>query len=371
MKIGIDARFLTHPQCGGFKSYTHTIISALAETDAVNQYILYTDRPPDTAFRLPANFEIKPVTVRNGILREQFFIPFAMRRDHLDLAHFPCNTAPVFPGTKMVVTIHDAIPLHQSRKPSRRNIKNRLLNTYWRTMIPRSARRAVMLITDSEHARNDLCAKLNLPAERIRVVYLALNPIFTGIGGCIPPAELSIGMPFILAFASPDGRKNHPIAIEAYRKACQGSSKPKLALVCSHPSVRSENECTPSDGIIPLGPVALEELLWLYRNAQALVFPSIDEGFGLPPLEAMACGTPVIASSAGSLQEVLGDSAVYVDPMNAADIARGMQLVLGDESLRDSLIHRGRERAARFSREQMGRELTAIYREAVGLGGLP
>ena len=367
MRIGIDARFLTHPQYGGFKSYTITALSALAETDAENHYIVYTDRPAESSVRLPANFKMRPVQTKNGILREQVSMPFAMKRDHLDLIHFPCNTAPLFSGTKMVVTIHDAIPLGKAHHP--RNLKNRLLNSYWRMMLPKSARRANLVITDSQYARDDLCAKLDLNADKVRVIHLALNPIFNSIMRCIPPAGMDVRTPFILAFASPDGRKNHPAAIEAYHAADLGTSKPKLALVCSHPSVRS---CLKSDdGIVPLGPVAVEELVWLYRNAQALIFPTLDEGFGLPPLEAMASGTPVVASNAGSLPEILGDCAVYANPMNVDGLAKGIQMVLQDGSLRDSLIRRGREHAARFSRERMGMELTAVYREAAGFGGLP
>jgi glycosyltransferase involved in cell wall biosynthesis len=179
-----------------------------------------------------------------------------------------------------------------------------------------------------------------------------------------PPAGIAPGSSFILAFASADGRKNHATAIEAYDVLAPEFPNLKLALVCSHPQVRDGIKRPHDSGVIPVGPVSLQELIWLYRNALALVFPSFDEGFGLPPLEAMACGTPVVVSKAGSLPEVVGDCAVFADPCDAAAVAEGLKLVLTDGHLRSGLVSAGREHAARFSRENTGRELIAAYSQA-------
>jgi glycosyltransferase involved in cell wall biosynthesis len=364
VRVGIDARFLTHPQYGGFKSYTRALTFALAEAGGDNEYILYTDRPSDPGLQLPPNFRLKPVPSGNGIIREQALLPLAMKRDRLDVAHFPCNTSPVIPGPAMVVTIHDAIPLHHRRS---RGLKGRLLQSYWRAMIPRSADRAALVITDSAHARDDIIPRLSLPADKVRVVYMAVDPVFTSLARRIPPAGLDAMTPFILAFASPDGRKNHRTAIEAYRAAGLDASGTKLALVCSHLGVLADVKREAIEGIIPLGPVATPELVWLYKNALVLLFPSLDEGFGLPPLEAMTCGAPVVASNAGSLPEVLADAALYTDPTDAGELANSVRLILQDESLRAELIRRGHERASGFTRETMGRELAAIYSEAASL----
>ena len=365
MRIGIDARFLTHPQRGGFKTYTRTVIAALAEADGSSRYVLYTDRPADVSLRLPDNFTVTPVSGPNAVVREQLLLPIAMKRDGIDVAHFPCNTAPIVFGPRMAVTIHDTIPLRDMNCDSRRlNLRQSLLRSYWRAVIPRSARKADLVITDSGHVREDLRTRLDLSADELRVIPLAVDPAFAGDAPGLPPSGMDPRTPFVLAFASADGRKNHLGVIKAYRAASSECPGLRLALVCSHPGVRAGIKCAPGDGVVPLGPLAFDEVLWLYRNALALVFPSFDEGFGLPPLEAMACGTPVIASNTGALPEVAGECAVCVNPLSVESIADGMRLVIRDGVLRESLIRRGRERAARFSCEHMGRELVAAYSDA-------
>lgn len=361
MKIGLDARFLTHPQRGGFKSYTNTVIASLAEADSDDQFILYTDRPMTSAVRLPGNFAVKPVRSRNSVIREQVLLPAAMNRDRVDVAHFPCNTAPVRFAGRMAVTIHDTIPFRNGRsRPA--NTKQRFIQAYWRATIPRCARNADLVVADSSYVRDDLRVRFGVPDERLRVVSLPIDPAFLGDAPGLQPAGLGLPSFFVLGFASPDGRKNHECSIRAFNLIASEFPGLKLVLVCSH---RRTRECiTQGNGVMPIGPVSFEELLWLYRNAASLVFPSFDEGFGLPPLEAMACGTPVVVSKAGSLPEVVGECGVYADPSDVAGIAEGMCRVLGDEGLRRTLIESGRKRAARFSRKRMGEDLIAAYADA-------
>ncbi|HUV03881.1 MAG TPA: glycosyltransferase family 1 protein [Armatimonadota bacterium] len=368
MIVGLDARFLTHPQHGGFKTYTRSVVSSLAAVDGENRYLIYTDRP-DPTLQLPANFVVRPVSAPNAVMREQVFLPIAMWRDGVDIAHFPCNTAPILFGPRMVVTIHDAIPMRRRvGTAGNQSIKQRLLHRYWRAVMPRSAQRADIVITDSNHSLADVRAHLNVPADKIRVVLPTIDPLFTGERPGIPPAEMRSAESFVLAFASTDGRKNHAGAISAYRAVATDHPGLKLALVCSHPSVRARVASEAGNGVIPLGPVSAEELLWLYRNALALVFPSFDEGLGLPPLEAMACGTPVVASEGGSLREMLEGRAVFVDPHNPDSIAGGMKQVLEDRAPRAGLSSKGRDYASLVSRERMGRELIAAYMEAMHQG---
>lgn len=362
MIIGIDARFLTHPQCGGFKTYTSSLVEALATTRADNKYIIYTDRW-QMPIALPMNFTVRPLVCRNSVIREQLVLPFAMHADKVDLAHFPCNTAPISLRPRMAITIHDTIPLEDRRSYGNRKLdcKGRVLAAYWRTALRRGAQRADVVITDSDYSRSKLSLYTKLPAGKVHIVRPAIRPVFFSDSLGDMPADLRHGSLFLLAFASQDGRKNHEGAIKAYCEVRQRFSNIQLVVVCSHQRVRSELLGHTSDGVIPLGPVSIAELLWLYKNALALVFPSFDEGFGLPPLEAMASGTPVVASNTGSLPEVLDNRAVFVNPFDVRNIAEAVEWVIGDDQLRRHLSEMGREHASGFTYHRMGHELVNVY----------
>ena len=362
MRVGIDARFLTHPQRGGFKSYTRTVVSALTEAGSDHEFILYVDRRPEGEQDAPANFSTRVVDAGNAVTREQVALPMAMQRDKVDVAHFLCNTGPFLTGPRMVVTIHDTIPLRTclSRQAS---WKQRLLRSYWRSVIPRAARAADLIIADSKYVRDDLGERFGIGDDRLRVVPLAIAPMFFGDSPGTPPVGINPESPFVLAFGSADGRKNHMSAIQAFDAIAPEFPGLKMVLICSHPDVRET--LWPNGTVIPVGPVNSMELLWLYRNATMLVFPSFDEGFGLPPLEAMACGTPVVASTAGSVPEVVGDHGVFVDPSSVASIADGIKRLLGDRGLQRRLSSGGKQHASNYSLARMGADLIAVYQEAV------
>jgi glycosyltransferase involved in cell wall biosynthesis len=368
MRVGIDARFLTHPQRGGFKSYTRTVISALAQTGGGHEFVLYADRPPQSTPDLPPNLRVRTVTGGNAIMREQFVLPMAMLRDGIDVAHYLCNTGPIVLGPRMVVTIHDTIPLRDGKDDRRRtNRKQRLLKSYWRSVIPRTARAADLIVADSCYVRDDLCERFGIGGDRLRVVPIAIDPVYLGESSGAPPAGIDPGTPFLLAFGSADGRKNHVSAIQAFDSVVPEFPSLRLVLVCSHPGVR--DAVPPAEHVIIVGPVSSDELLWLYRNATALVFPSFDEGFGLPPLESMACGTPVVASTAGSVPEVVGENGIFVDPASVADIAEGMRRLVADSSLQYRLSVCGRRHASNFSLKRMGADLVSVYEAAVSRSG--
>ncbi len=366
MKIGIDARFMTHPQRGGFKAYTRSVIYSLAEVDTVNEYILYTDRPDARYWHLPSNFTVKAVQSPNAIIREQIALPRAMKEDGVDLAHFTCNTAPIASDIRTVVTIHDTIPLRDGRRfIGGQGIKQAMLGAYWRRVMPRAIQRARTIITCTQFVLDDLQSMFGLPTERFHIVPNETNPIFNLQASGTPPDAIAPGMQFVMAFASADGRKNHPASIMAHQAVMREFPELKLALVCSHPDVRTEIGRTAREGVLPLGPVSIDELIWLYRNARALIFPSFDEGFGLPPLEAMACGLPVIASNKGSLPEVTGGCAVIVDPAVPGSITDALRRMMVDEAFRQGLISKGVQHARKYSRANMGNQLVAAYTKSM------
>ncbi len=385
MKIGIDARFLTHPQRGGFKTYTSSLVSALARASADldgHRFILYTDRDADVPIDLPSNFRLCPVG-GSFPLREQVFLPLRMMADGIDVAHFPCNTAPIKYRRPMVVTIHDAIAVRR-REIGGLSAKGKALHAYWRLVIPKSAEKASLVITDSKAAAADLRVMLDIPLSRMRVVYLGIDPGFCtdnglrGAPGIGPRSDASDPIRvdpvpgiepherFLLGFAAVDGRKNEAGVMAAFRLISDEFPGLRLALVCSTPETRSRIREFGHPRILPVGPLPVEQLRWLYRHARALVFPSLDEGFGLPPLEAMASGTPVVASRRGSLGEVLGDCAVFVEPSDEQSIAQGIRTILNDE-VNHRLRSAGLDHVEQFTWERMAQDTMRIYWEAAHL----
>ena len=368
MRIGIDARFLTHPQRGGFKSYTTTLVSSLAEVDTVNEYILYTDRIDNQLPALPSNFTIKPVTALTAITREQFALPSAMRKDNVDIAHYLCNTAPITSHMPMIVTIHDAIPLHNSGKHTGRlNAKHKALRTYWRGVMPRAASTAELIVTNTRYSQSDIMSVLNVAEDKFRVVHPAISDAFIKSDIDKHPVEMPKTVPYIMCFAAMDGRKNHQTAIAAFKEISAEFPDLHLVLVCSHDNIKEQLKHEHGDRFLPIGPLVIEELVWLYKNSRTLIFPSFDEGFGLPPLEAMTCGTPVIASNSGSLPEVLGDAAILVETHDSAAISRGLRKLLTDDEFVKHMVSLGKNRSHLFTHQKMGRGLLGAYQEVFNL----
>lgn len=372
MRIGIDARYLCHPQDGGFKTYTQNIVHGLAELDHENEYILYTDRPGAESHD---NFEVKIVSGPAPI-REQAFLPLAMARDKVDIAHFPCNTGPLTLPCPMVLTVHDLIPLMPKDKSRRKmELKLRMINSYWRTITPKASRRASRIITISEASKSDIRRILNVPDERISVVPTGLHPDFHPI---TDPNLLrktrevhSLPERFILGLVSSDPRKNCRGIVRAAGLASRELEGIEIVLICASLAARemaldiAYQHQSHLPKMILLDPVSRQDLTAIYTLADALVFPSFYEGFGLPIIEAMACGTPVVTSNVSSMPEIAGDAAILVDPNDPEAISRGLVEILRGSDLRAKLIARGKERADEFSWKRTAEKTIAVYESLI------
>ena len=270
-------------------------------------------------------------------------LPAKARLDRVDVLHCPTQRAPVRSPVPLVVTFHDLAVLRHPKT------FNRWTRRYSRRALPRVARAATRLIAVSEFTKRELLELLDVPDEKVRVVPNAVGKPFTAEG------EAAEG-DYVLAVSTLEPRKNLPRLVEGYERAGLNGVPLLVAGAAGWGDVR-----VGGDNVRWLGAVGDEELARLYRGARCVAYVSLYEGFGLPVLEAMACGTPVVAARTGALEEVSGNAAVLVDPLDPDAIAAGFNEAIDrTEELRE----RGLERAQAFDWHGVARETVAVYREA-------
>jgi glycosyltransferase involved in cell wall biosynthesis len=312
---------------------------------------------------------------------DNLLFPIYLRGLSPDLVHIPLNRVPLLMIQPYVLTVDDLANLFFVVEEYTR-IRMQLR----RARLIRGLVRASRVIAVSEATRRDVEKLAGVAPHRLRVVYNAPDPGFLAADGADAREErrrimerYQIGYPFLLYAGNIRRHKNVPRLVEAFTVVReQLASHPvyrDLHLVIigdtlsQFPAVRQTVIRSRVEHMVRfLGFVPFETLCCFYQSAAAFVFPSRYEGFGLPPLEAMACGAPVVTSNVSSLPEVVGDAAVLVNPENVFDIVRGIRDVLLDEPLRAALILRGREQASRFSWSRTAREVLEIYQEAAGRG---
>jgi glycosyltransferase involved in cell wall biosynthesis len=270
-------------------------------------------------------------------------LPARARKDRVNVLHCPTHRAPMRSTVPLVVTFHDLAVL---RHPE---TFNRWTRTYSRLALPRVAKAARRLITVSEFTRRELLDLLDVPEEKVRVIPNAVGPPFEAQG------DAAAG-DYVLAVSTLEPRKNLPRLVEAYRQAGLSGLELLVAGAPGWGGVRVEG-----DGIRWLGEVRDEDLARLYRGARCVAYVSLYEGFGLPVLEAMACGAPVVAGRNDASEEVAGSAAVLVDPLDPDAIAAGLGEAI-DRS--DELRQRGLERARAFDWREVARATVDVYREA-------
>ncbi len=377
MRIAVNAHLLAHTRSfrrAGVSHYIEQVLLHLAQIDPTNHYTVYTTRGLDqAALGLPANFVVKPsrlptINPRVRIPWEQGIAPL-MLRGTADLYHGCLNVAPLLSPVPTVITIHD---LAFIRFPQTFRAYNRI---YLDLATRLSARRASRILAVSEHTKREVVGLLGIPPERVIVTPNAARSHFR------PPAPAAIeqlraryGLPerFVLYVGTLEPRKNLTTLLEAF--ALVSRSVPDVPLLigggkgwmCEPIFVRLE-QLNLRDRVKFAGYIPEEELPLWYAAATVFVFPSIYEGFGMPPLEAMACGTPVITSNTSSLPEVVGDAGLMVAPTDPIALAEAIRRVLVDADLRAELRQRGLVRARRFSWADTAAKTLAAYREVVAM----
>jgi glycosyltransferase involved in cell wall biosynthesis len=366
VRIGIDARKLHD---FGIGTYIRNLLRHLARIDGQTEFVILC-RPEDREMlaTVGENFRPVPETSGNYSIAEQIKIPWALRREGVTLFHAPHYVLPPLVRCRSVVTIHDCIHLMFPQY-----LPNRAGLFYAKWSITQAARRATRVMTVSESSKRDILRFVDTQPEKIDVIYNAYDERFA-----IEPREddvvrvrerFQLHDEFVLYAGNVKPHKNLERLIQAFdlvRK--RGLDHLKLVLIGDEISKytalrRAVHQHQLHKYVRFLGYLPEETLAVMYRLAGVFVFPSLYEGFGLPPLEAMASGTPVVTSNVSSLPEVAGDAAVLVDPYDPEAIADGIYRVLTDERLRRVLIHKGIARAGQFSWEQSVRRIRAIYGE--------
>jgi len=366
VRIGIDARKLHD---FGIGTYIRNLLRQLARLDRDTEFVLFS-RPDDRDWLAALGENFRPVaeTSRNYSVSEQLRIPLAIRREGVTLFHAPHYVLPPLVSCRSVVTIHDCIHLMFPQY-----LPNRLAHTYARASISLAARRATRVLTVSESSKRDILRFVDAPADKIDVIYNAYDERFG-----VEPGEDEVARvreryqlhdEFVLYAGNVKPHKNLERLIEAFDLVRRrGLDHVKLVLIGDEISKyaalrRAVHQYRLHKYVRFLGYMPEETLAVMYRLAGVFVFPSLYEGFGLPPLEAMASGTPVVTSNVSSLPEVAGDAAVLVDPYDPQAIADGIHRVLTDEGLRRDLRRKGLARAHQFSWEQSARRVREIYGE--------
>lgn len=378
MRIGIDARFLTHPQRGGFKTYSENLVNALAEIDQETEYILYLDRAPDmTAVPLQPNFTFRVIPGQLPMVgmfwREQVGLARQAAHDQLDLLHAPNLTAPLYLNCPLVLTVHDMIWCSpaQFAKRSSWSAKRTLMEWYYRWTPHFAARHAALILTVSYAAKASIVNRLGVKTDQVIVTYEAANHLYKPV---VDQAQLGyirhkykIDTEFILAIGSADPRKNLTTLLQAFALLPPAiQQRYHLGIVWTHQFLTAE-VAAQVQGLGLTGYVQFWEqvsdadLVLLYNAAALFAFPSRYEGFGLPLVEAMACGTPVVAADNSSIPEVVGDASLLFPADEPTLMATCMRRVLSEPELHTALRHKGLQRAAKFSWHRCAQQTLAAY----------
>lgn len=363
MRIGIDAR-IVHYSRAGIGQYTVQLIQALASVVQDDEFLIFQSCKDRMTLVNHPQFHRWSLRTPSHHRLEQLTLPLEMALTDQDLLHSPDFIPPFRRHYKSVITIHDLAFLLFP------NLLTREAARYY-GQIDVAARLTDHIIAVSESTKRDIIRLVGAPEQRISVIYEAANPIFRPLKG-VNAAEWvrqRYGIPgdFVLFVSTIEPKKNLSTLLEAFR-CLLDTYRLNVKLVVAggrgwlfqdvFETVQRRNL---ENHVLFLGRVPSEELLWLYNAASVMVHPALYEGFGLTPLEAMACGTPVIVSNVSSLPEVVGDAGLLVDPKDAEGFAVAMWRVLQDPALRAELSEKGLRRARNFSWEKTARETLALY----------
>jgi glycosyltransferase involved in cell wall biosynthesis len=371
MRIGLDgiplANLLT-----GIGHYTFELATALAGLDPDDEFELvspFAFLPEISREKLPSNLSLEEARV--SLLGKRWWavgLPFHLKRARYALFHGTNYDIPLWNRCPTVVTIHDLSVWLLPHMHERRIVRRA------RRRLPIMARNATMIIAATESGKRELCEHLKVEPERVSVTPYAprrsFRPVLPARAAEVR-GRLGIEGEFLLFVGTIEPRKNLITLIRAYEELLRASShRPQLVIAGKEGWLTEElfahiRRAGLEERLRFTGYIPEEDLAALYSSCTAFIYPSLYEGFGLPPLEAMASGAPVITSRIGSITEVVGQGALLIEPMDAAGLAASIVKLLEDERARERLRQKGRERAAEFTWEKTAAQTLEVYREAI------
>lgn len=369
MQIGFDSTPLLG-QRSGVGQYTSSLLDRLTQSRPDWQFHLYSNTPLNGVEpSLPKAQRVEGYFPRSRFYWMHMVLPQIIRKYQPDLCHFPNNSAPLFCPVPYVITIHDVSLFRYSQYHPRSRI------FALRLLLPLAARRATAVITVSHHARQELIDVLKLTPEKVHVIHEAAPPHIQPVTNAdrLKPIQQKYQLPqqFILYVGTIEPRKNLQRLIDAVGRLHKQGLTPHLVMVGPNGWLmngaleQTIADCGLNNYVHYLGYVPQEDLAGIYSLATLFAFPSLYEGFGLPPLEAMACGVPVLTSLHSSMSEVCGSAAYLVNPKDEADIAKGLRELLTQPELCDDMRRIGRERAQTFSWDRVAAETAVLYEKVL------
>lgn len=363
MRVGIDARLVYYRQAG-ISQYTLRLLEQFAAIAQDDEFVVFQSRRDSSRLVDQPNFHKRSLWTPPHHRLEQLLLPLEMATVDLDILHSPDFIPPFRRNCKSVITIHD---LNFLLYP---NFLTPQSARYY-GQIDQAVRNCDHIIAVSESTKRDIIRLTGAPESKITVVYEAAHPIYRPLQDeqMLQQVKERFGIhnDFVLFVSTIEPRKNVRALLDAYKRVLDNYHA-DVSLVLAgekgwlfHEVFALVEELGLQERVRFLGRVSSEDLLGLYNGAQLLVHPAFYEGFGLPPLEAMACGTPVVVSNTSSLPEVVGDAALLVDPTDVDGMAVAIWRLLSDQVLRRQMIDKGLMRARRFSWKKAALETLDIY----------
>ncbi len=369
MKVGIDIRLLGWGNKAGICQYIYNLVSNILSLDSDNTYSLLAPlRGLDKVWNIADQFLYRFPYRLSTLFLEKLSVPVELIMGKTDIFHGPCFFIPNHIFCKSVVTIHDLMFLRHPEYLQPDSI------AHFRKITHASVNRSDAIITVSNSSKNDVVEMLKVPEEKIRVIYNGVASRFRPVKEKAKIEEIKArygiqGQQYILFTGNIEPKKNIETLIRAYMELRNTTIYKYPLLIVGNKEWHFEavwkvvQQLRAEKDIVFTDFVDDEDLPHLYSNAELFVFPSLYEGFGLPVIEAMACGVPVVSSNTTSIPEIANGAAILVDPLNAGEIAGAMYSILSDSKLKSRLVTKGLERAREFSWEKAARETLKLYHE--------